>query len=370
MPVPDFLRTDEQIEIPVGIGFTPTGFIAQWVANVYYSFWAEQDFPKEEYNWEKRRQTNAGNYWYYFNDRARAIAAYEETGGSYNPSTTWEWAAKSDSVLNFRGDDISETFGPFISRETAIRTLQSGKARHELHMISLPAAVAAMATAYGYDNPGFPLDELLKPIDEILWTDDFARDMIGNSDVGYADSILWKRRVALWKALGESDARMWQPVGAGTRWDTTSQKLHNCLAILHSPWKEPVWSSVYFIPDPRVDAIYQSGDIARRLTRPAMARIFANKAEAQAAATEEMGEGEKAPATKTAKASTVPVGGSEMPSLPSGYEEFYDDWVAAVKDLKEKYGDDMPAPPVLKRDGVLENLAVTPADIKAWWKVV
>jgi len=100
----------------------------------------------------------------------KAALAYEETGQTYSPSPTWEWAAKSDSVLNWRGDGpMSETFGPFVSRESSINTLRSKKYRHELHMLSLPAAVAAMATAYGYDHPGFPLTELLRPEEEILW---------------------------------------------------------------------------------------------------------------------------------------------------------------------------------------------------------
>lgn len=361
-PVPDFLRTEEQIEIPVGIAFAPTGFIAEWAAGIYYSFFTSADFPVGEYGWDKRRQTSAGDYWYYFTDRAKANVAYEETGGEYNPTTVWEWAAKSGTVLNFRGDNIQDAFGDLISRDSSVRTLRSGKYRHELQMMSLPAAVAAMAMAYGYDHPGFPLDELLKPVDEVLWTDDFQRDMIGNSDVGYADSILWKRRATLWKALGEDDARNWQPMGTGTKWDTTSEKLHNCLAILHSPWSSPIWARVYFVPDPRVDAIYQSGEVARRLTRPALATIFASKAEAQAAATEETG----VEPTATAKIGAV---AGEL-ALPSGYEEFPDDWVAAVVALKEEYEGVMPSPPRLKADGVLDRLMVEPADIKAWWEVV
>ena len=143
MPVPDFLLTEETIEVPTGVSFAPTGFIGQWVATAYYSFWAEQNFPKEEYGWDKRRETGAGNFWYYFKDRVKATSAYEETGGEFNPSLIWEWAARSDSILNWRGEEpMEETFGPFVSRESAVRTLRSKKQRHELHMLSLPAAVA------------------------------------------------------------------------------------------------------------------------------------------------------------------------------------------------------------------------------------
>lgn len=361
MPVPDFLRTEETLEIPVGAAFAPSGFIGQWAAHVYYSFWTEVDFPKEEYGWDKRRQTGAGNFWYYFTDRAKATAAYEETGGEYNASPTWEWAAKSSSILNWRGEDAMEdTFGPFVSRESAIRTLRSKKQRHELHMLSLPAAVAAMATAYGYDHPGFPLDELLRPEEDVLWTDDFQRDIIGNSDVGYADSFLWKRRAELFKALGEPDARNWQPMAAGTRWDTTSEKLHNCLAVLHSPWKAPIWASVLFVWDPRVDAIYQSGNTARRLTRPCLMKIYASKDEAQKAAAEELGtEGTLSP-TRAA---------TGEPALPSAWEGLHDEWIDQMAALKAEFGGELP--PLPRIAGRLKDeLAVTYDDVKAWWGAI
>jgi len=185
---------------------------------------------------------------------------------------------------------------------------------------------------------------------------------VGSSDVGYADSILWKRRVELFKALGEPDARNWQPIGAGTRWDTKSQKLHNCLAVLHSPWKAPIWASVLFIWDPRVDAIYQSGEVARRLTRPVLLKIFTSKAEAQAAATEELG-GEGV--TVTVKSQAAHPG---EPPLPGGYEEFHDAWVETVQGLKNTHGDKMPPPPVVAED--LKTLLVSYADLQAWWDKV
>ncbi len=372
MPV-DFLKTDEQIEVPIGVGFGPPSYIAQWAAGVYYSFWSEQVFPKEEYGWDIRIPTKTGNFRYYFIDRARAKIAYDETGQAYSPSTVWLWMANTDTVLNWRGGDkkIEDVFGDIVSRETAYRTLSkmAHKTRHELHMISLPAAIAAMADDHDYDNPGFSLDELQGADDETLWTDSFQRDIVGNEDVGFTSSILWKRRAALWEALGENDPSKWQPTGSGIakgKYDTEAEKLHNCLAILHSPWGSPIWARVAFVWDPRVDATF--GD-NKRLTKPVLVKIFANKAAAQAAASEEIGDTSSTSAS-TPSTPTPSTPSSSGPALPSGYEEFEDDWIAAVRDLKETYGGKLPAPPVLKKDNVLEDLMVTVGDLKAWWEVV
>ncbi len=361
MPIPDFL-TEEQIEAPIGVGFGPMSLIARWLGNVYFSIYTGIEFPQEEYDWKEIRETKAGMFWYYFESKAKAKIAYDETGDDKGPSTTWMWQAKADSVLNWRGDrSIEEVFNsPTVWREAAFRGLSKAahKSRHELHMISLPAAVAAMADAWGYDNPGFSLSELMRAEDEILWTDSFQLDMIGNKDIGFADSILWKRRKELWSALGETDASKWQPIGSGVangKYDTTSEKLHKCLQILHSPWKAPIWSRVTFVWDPRRDALMGSG---QRLTRPVLEKIFSSRAEAQAAASEEIG-------TEGETPSTAPSG---EPTLPSGYGEFHDAWVEEVQKLKEKHDGKMPPPPRLAED--LKFLAVGYDDVKAWWDKV
>ena len=371
MPV-DFLKTDEQIEAPIGVGFGPPSLIAQWVAGVYHSFWSEQVFPKEEYGWDLKIPTKADNFRYYFTNQAKAIVAYAETGAMYpNPPMVWLWMTNTDTVLNWRSGEkeIGEVYGSLFSRETAYKNLTkvSHKTRHELHMISLPAAVAAMANDWEYDNPGFPISELRGPADEVLWTDDYQRDMVGNKDLGFASSILWKRRAALWEALGENDPKKWQPIGSGIadgRYDTTSKKLHKCLGILHSRWGGPIWAQVDFVWDPRVDATFGDG---KRLTKPTLVNIFANKAAAQVAAGEEM----NASGDTVSGAATAPSTPTGWPALPSEYEEeFRDDWVAAVRDLKETYNGKLPAPPVLKKDNVLEDLMVEVSDLKAWWDVV
>jgi len=319
----DFLG-EETVRIPIGGVMTPD-LIGLWSGGIAYSILAELDKSVVESEGVTPSLITGNGPWYRyffktFDECQAAIEKLQIEGyggrGLRRPDQEWRFESPTDKLLNMSRDD--NPFGDPAAFSVRLSTLRRKKYRHELHFISLPAAVAASATRLGFANPGFPMNELLDQ--DTIFTDEFQAQMIGDPDTGdYSESVLWQRRATLWEALGESDARKYQPRDTGTRLDTESEKLSLCLNILTRTWKKPVWGRLMLVPDPRVDALTNKG---RRLSVPALVEIFANEAAARAAA-----EAESTETSTTAKSSA----GKAIPDAYVDYPEMFKEAVDRFK---------------------------------------
>lgn len=356
----DFLG-EETVRIPVGGVMTPD-LIGHWSGGIAYSFLAELDKSVVESEGVTPSLVEGNGPWYryFFKTFDECQVAIEKLqiegfrGGPQRPDQEWRFESPADKLLNISRDD--NPFGDPAAFSVRLSTLRSKKYRHELHFISLPAAVAASAARLGFANPGFPLDELLDQ--DTIFTDEFQAQMIGDPETGdYPESVLWQRRATLWAALGEDDAQKYQPKGTGTRLDTESEKLSLCLNILTRTWKKPSWGRLMLVPDPRVDAVYtsSSGD-TRRLSVPALVEIFPDEAAAHAAAEAEGAESEGASTTSA----------STKKAIPDAYADYPEMFHQAVERFKAK-GVAGPPPVVLAAIGAEPDFqGCDPAEVMAW----
>jgi hypothetical protein len=264
-----------------------------------------------------------------------------------SPTKVWLLQTYMQDVLNI---EDKSNWGNVFMATTNVKSYRS-PARHELHMISLPAAVAAYAEYMGYANSGFDLTELTDAEEEDFdneWysaylighpkskkehynafevAEDTARAKYGDGaaeivrrlvtnmdslpvpndvpepvvamakDVEYIPwrkSLLWERRSRLWASLGEENADLFQPIGALTPKGKESKfacvnpsKLEQCLGVLAYPWTEPVWARVTNVYNPGPGKVSKSGG---RLTVPAIVQFFGDKGEAQSDAEREIAE--------------------------------------------------------------------------------
>lgn len=356
----DFLGK-ERVRIPVGGVMTPD-LIGYWSGGIAYSVLAELDKSIVESEGVNPSLVEGNGPWYRyffktFDECQAAIETLQIEGyggrGLRRPDQEWRFESPADKLLNMSRDD--NPFGDPAAFSVRLSTLRSKKYRHELHFISLPAAVAAAATRLGHANPGFPMNELLDQ--DTIFTDEFQAQMIGDPDTGdYSESVLWQRRATLWEALGESDARKYQPTGTGTRLDTESEKLSLCLQILATKWAKPIWGRLMLVPDPRVDAVYESsGGDTRRLSVPALVEIFPDEAAARAAAEAEGAESEGA---STSSGSTK--------AVPDAYVDYPDMFHQAVERFKAK-GVQGPPPVIAAAIGAEPDFqGCDPAKVIAW----
>jgi hypothetical protein len=373
VPNPFKFNKDKQVVIPTGGDFPPTGLIGLWAAAVMTTFSSEVDLKEEGITTTftaVRPMGDSGWSRYYWLDHDAAKDAAKKMKYEHGTTSLWVFEAESTSVLNFASDKAREAFRGKITYDGCrVVTLRSRKYRHELHLIALPAMVQAYARMNGWDVPEFEWIRVLCSQDT-MFTDEFQSSMIGdpNNPDAFDESELWKYRAELWKALGEENAHAYQPIGHGTNYDVTSERLNEAIQPLHCQWDDPVYLRLVTVPDPRVDATYEqrsSGDI-KRLRIPCVMDIYNNKKEAEAAAAEDrarMGGGSDDDDSETTTTST------SGPALPPDWRDFPDDWKAQVRGLKEQG----PKPKViamLKEKGdeaVMNDYAGTIEDIAAWW---
>lgn len=378
----DFLLPEGQEVEPLHIpteGFATTGFIARWMGKVLYSLMVEDveiemlnrllkeggdELIPEPVAHQKLGDSGWHKYWWLKDSEAREAAGLlkKHEGLDRRPgvATVWRFEAQSSSCLNL-SPAAQDAFGDVLGWEAQISTLGSVYRRHEYHFISLPAAVAAAATAMGFDNPGFSLEELTEA--DIVYTPDFQVQMIGtepqeqddgkykhiNIKGGFWQAVLPQRRDALWKALGEENPKVFRRIGSGTKYDASSKQLDACLRIVEVPWAKPTWALLVPVRDPRIDATAKSGT---RLAVPALTVIYQSREEAQAAAQELTGDETTRPANADGK-----------PRLPTLWEGQESNWRSHVAKVKEALGDKPPILPnvtqaVIEVQGSLENAGV------------
>lgn len=356
MTLPDFLDREQQIDVPSEGVFQPVGLIASWSAAVLYKFFCEDEYPESELNYI-RREKRGDWYHYFWHNQALAREHAENTGQTYGADSVqavWAFQTTKPNVLNWYDDKMRDSFADDITFDNCqIKTFRSKKHRHEFHFIALPAAVAAYATANGWDNPGFDLSELSKKDyrdDPLAITDEIAASLIGDED-GYADALLWQQRVALWEALGEANPRVYDPK------KTSSKKLAEALGVYTSVWKEPVYARVVTVLNPRVDALNSAQD--KRLGVSALTEFFASKESAQEAADRLKGD-------DTAEAGATPSG----PVVPSDWEDDREGWLAQMAEIRE-----LGKKPVVMKslradvEACGTKYAATPDEIAEWWGV-
>lgn len=384
------LGSDTGQDIGVGGVFVSSGLIAPWRAARVYTFayegTADDAKARVEADTEFKVgpggqlfcQQRGGWTWFTAFNRDVAVAVIEALNilgrddKPQRPNQEWRFEAEDANIISLskRG-----AFGDpaIFSCNVGTHGARKGvpyKRQHEFHMIALPAAVAAAAKVYGYEVPDFDLSELLSS--DYVPSDDNQARLVGNDGNDYKESVLWKQRAALWAALGEDNADVYNPIPlnedgtpapelAGTKefkLSTASEKLSKCLRIFFASWTAPIWCRLQLVTDPRVDAYYtDDNDNVKRLAVPAITEIFTSEEEARAAVDADGSTTEQtSTSTKTASA-------GEKPALPPDWEGFESDWMEVVRGLKES---GKPKPVVLNSVKP-EDISATKDDVAAWW---
>jgi len=358
-----FLNKEEQAVLPSGGDFVPSGLVGPWLAKVVYKIATQEDIP-DDLAPDAVRTKSSGWKDCYYNEYEQAKSALEAINSDFNPSTVWHFEIETASVMNFSNEEVREKFGATIGYDITVATLRSKKYRHEFHMIALPAAVAAYADSLGYENPGFDLSELTSQ--DTVFNDTTQYRLVGNGeakagdDDHYTNSILWDQRAKLWEALGEDDPRNYQLLTSDKKFATTSQKLSDCLGIVHFAWGQPAYVRLVSVSDPRAGADYND----KQLQLPTITDIFENKEEASKVVAEEL---ERMAETSGGSSS----GSASAPRLPVSWAEAemtVQDWKGSLGAEKASLGDKPLTALVAKK--VAEAVDATPADVEAWWDYV
>ena len=347
------LQSGAPVVLPVGGDFVSTGLIGLWQAGFWYEFGAQADsasvveaLGSADIPVAKPGQPGAlyivressGWVWLRASDYDKAGKAIEvldirnQRGDLQRPAQIWHLEASLASILI--PDKNKANFNNPVSYDIRVMSLRSDKHRHELHLLALPSAVAAYAKARGWLTPGFDTSELLNR--DRIFDDEFQASMIGGefagNKVAYSKSILWQRRAAVWAALGESEADKFNPIGTGSKADTTSERLSEALSVLAKTWPGPTWCRVIAVPNPKVDEVYtdQAGESKRRGVA-CITEFFADEAEARKAAEAERGqtsETESAPVSTTAASAAA---GLKVPAVYAAYPQLWNDAIASLR---------------------------------------
>ena len=311
------VSTEALANVPAPIiSFAAGSFIGKF--NTLFGYWfmsTEDDVLRREGGEEIpppdiRTQVNEW-FHYYYRSYDAANEAYDALIGEsdFSPNPAWAFFAKTSDILvrDDRRENFVEAFGEMIVRHVLVKRLQKGsgkypaKNRHQFQLISLPAAVAAQANTFGMPNPGFDVEILTLPEGDeegqVTFTDELFATLCGDIEGDYQESSLWKQRVALWAALGETDGRKSAMIGSVTASGrkhslvTTSDKLSFCLSVAQGRWTKPRWIKLASLHDPFPENVSSAGN---RQTIPTIVEFYADEAAARAAYAEENPEAEVA----------------------------------------------------------------------------
>ena len=304
------VSTEALANVPAPIiSFAAGSFIGKF--NTLFGYWfmsTEDDVLRREGGEEIpppdiRTQVNEW-FHYYYRSYDAANEAYDALIGEsdFSPNPAWAFFAKTSDILvrDDRRENFVEAFGEMIVRHVLVKRLQKGsgkypaKNRHQFQLISLPAAVAAQANTFGMPNPGFDVEILTLPEGDeegqVTFTDELFATLCGDIEGDYQESSLWKQRVALWAALGETDGRKSAMIGSVTASGrkhslvTTSDKLSFCLSVAQGHWTKPRWIKLASLHDPFPENVSSAGN---RQTIPTIVEFYADEVAARAAYAEE-----------------------------------------------------------------------------------
>lgn len=346
-----------------------SGFAGQWTCNVVYRFWSAEKLEDYGQSYAAKRATNSGAF-YYFHTQEAASVAGKAVGQEYPPNTIWRWETPVSTIVNIMDEETRGRFGDVITQEVNIATLMSKKQRHELHMITLPSAVQALAIFGGLISSKVFDYESLR-VDHDVIDDAYQARVIGNGDAGYENSELWQARIALWKALGENNAKAYT-LNQG-KFDAKGEALRMCLNIIYQP--TTLWARLVTVPDPRVDATY--GDEGKRLTLPIVAQIWKDKAdmmktleiEDKPAVAHVNGNGSNGSAAKVVQPASNGMNGNGL-HVPAAWAGYVEDWKNYVREVIKPFaGKPQPviASELKKMDNELQqNYSATADEFIAW----
>lgn len=363
-------------EIPTGgVDFGAGSFIAPWMVNIVYTFATTEDPELHQSMASEADQITMPPYpvrvadpyyWMTYDDKAMAIEAQGKLDPSPNkikPSANWRISCNASEVLNSSDTGkLADSFGDVMVFNVPIKSLAASekyraKSRHMYQFFVLPFAVQSAALAFGLlDQPLYHADELTIEGAQTDLSDEQFFALVGDTKSGDIwESTMGKRRSALWLALGEENAKAYTPIGTKTpngkrdaTTNTTSDNLSRCVKLVSARWSIPLYARVLLVPDPRPDALTNSGG---RLSIAVIEELFGPGDQgltmAKAAADQELEErGKEA--------------GPGHPGLP---ENWQDAGLEAWLEELSKHGKDKPASVVMAA-----AYADSEEQIKAWWQ--
>lgn len=407
MAVDKLFDLGTQHDVPVGASFAPSGWYAPFSTAIVYAVgWVELDLEtlakdldsglattnaltevgdgsdasfrerltKDGNLFDGCTEAQTGSFKYYFFDWERAkilcgLLNVEEPGKfPRRPEVRWRVETPVADVVSLT-DDAKEKFErDVLSWEVELKAMQKNSPNwFNWHGLVLPCMVAAYANLMGWKTPGFDISELALPEDEVIVTDKFQLEMVGNTDVGLEASKLLARRKALWTALGEDDVKVSNPD------DTESDQLKEALAVAVSSWNKPVYARVLQVPSPKVDDVWDDGS-GRRNTISVLTEFFRNKKAAQKAYEAEVEARSGEYVSKPADAPASGNGADADVSVPDAWAEIPEDWYEAVRGLKAEIG--KKPKPVIKKtlnemsERLEEEYMVTAEDVLQAWDSV
>jgi hypothetical protein len=352
----------EPIKLPESGGIQ--GFAGQWSCSVTFRFWHDQPIVKEDldqangaYLGNKSFPTGA---FYYFKNYDAANKIGKLVGRQFGPNTVWRWEIPTSNILNI-DDEMRSRFGDLMTYEVNVASLMAKKNRHELHMITLPSAVQAMAMLAGYiKTPIFDYESLR--IDPKTVDYDYQMETVGN-DAIYEDTVLWRARKDLWAVLGETDPKKYT-VAQGGKFDTLSTVLASCLNIIYRPTN--IYARLINVPDPRADATSNNTDDEgnkKHLTLPVVAQVWRDRTSCMS----DLDIIEKATASNPNGHTN---GKSTGLTIPAMWADYPGDWKNTVKEILNAYSG-KPKPVIQKalegrQEELLTNYGASAADFLAW----
>ena len=407
---------DTAQSLPEGSGvFSNRGFVGAFTAATVHSFYSGEDITLYESPYVEGedfvRRGEIGKFWYYFFDRDAAEKAMEIVSADYRPNRVWRFEMPVADILNPRGN--MDNWGYSVSTEVKVYNMGYAPKRHEFHLMALPALIDALARLTGSTKERiWHADELLDEIADEDFTEslqfrligdpeatnddleafaelleaaggdldvahsfalgtaetipDTIKAMAGNVKIHYKVSTFWKRRAALWAALGEPNAEKYIPISyaltdRGKEQETSSAILSEFLRFTVEKWNTPLFGRLHLCKDPRNDAVNSKNN--KRLTLALISELFASR-DAAIEAVKDDGDEETTTTTTTPTAASTSNGG--LPAMPEEWGDSKDEWLTTLGTFKEQYGENVPPTPILKN--LVGQLFCTEDDIKAWWQ--
>lgn len=345
--------------------FVSTGFIGQVKATRLHELSSVYDpseagLPVKPVVSEKRGEY----FWMWFDTKDNALLAQETLESEYGSREVWRFTMRSDTITNIPAATLQDKFRDYVTGSS--RTSMHQRYRHQLHMIALPAAVAAFACMLGYTVPDVNFDELAS--NETEYTDQLMYTLIGdpsekdlNSPNHYFNSQLWKQRASIWAALGESDPFVYNATYDKTpeanptletpnTTFTKSEKLARALGVAHKIWTNATYARVLFVVDPHVDANHDFDKV------PAIMEFYPDKSAAV-----------KAGAIELAKRKDSAESDSG-PAIPADWADDPDQWVKEVDEIRASL--DGAKSPKVKRLGIEKYITENYEDIDSFGATV
>lgn len=403
-----FKLGDEQHDAPVGMSFAPSGWIAPFtLGHVYAVGWVEMDLAQLQKDeaadlttaletvdeetekpfaemlagddgqmFDEARESRSNKFKYYYRDYDRAMAlvrlldaeepAYSKAGEKFHrkPEHRVRLETQVADVLSLSDEAKAKFERAVVSWEVELKGIQKNSPNWFIyHGLFLPCLVSAYSQLMGWKADAYDIGELTKPEDEVIVTDKFQVDMIGNTYIGLEASALWVRRKLLWSQLKEDDPKTSNPD------DTASDMLKSALTVAASDWQAPVYCRVLQVPSPKVDDVWDGKRGRVRSRIPVITDFYRSKSEAETAAEADRAErgGDEAGEAKSAKAAAGP-------AVPEAWAEIPDDWAETVRTIKAEIGT-KPLPIVKKaltdmKQRLADEFMVTADDMLAWWNEV